>query len=92
MPKQAVKVLIRTRPTANFASKNLVIDQAKGQMQIMLDKDESQGSVNNMTDLYKFNFEKILHNASQDEVYEASSSEIIQSVVDGFNGTVLCYG
>jgi len=41
MPKQAVKVLIRTRPTANFASKNLVIDQAKGQMQIMLDKDES---------------------------------------------------
>jgi kinesin family protein 6/9 len=92
MPKQAVKVIIRTRPTANFASKNLVIDQAKGQMQIMLDKDEAHGSVNNMTDLYKFNFEKILHNASQDETYEASASEIIQSVVDGYNGTVLCYG
>jgi hypothetical protein len=30
MVKQAVKVLIRTRPTADFASKNLVIDQNKG--------------------------------------------------------------
>jgi len=33
-----------------------------------------------------------LHNASQDEVYETSASAIIQSVVEGYNGTVLCYG
>ena len=52
----------------------------------------SKGTVNNQTDLWKFGFEKILHNASQDETYEASASEIIQSVVDGYNGTVLCYG
>ena len=37
-------------------------------------------------------FEKILHNASQDEVYEQSATEIIQSVVEGYNGTIFCYG
>ena len=30
MVKQAVKVLIRTRPTANFASKNIQINEDKG--------------------------------------------------------------
>ena len=92
MSKQAVKVLIRTRPTADFASKNLIIDQAKGSIEVRVVKDASKGCVNNQTDAWKFNFEKILHNASQDEAYEASASEIIQSVVEGYNGTVLCYG
>lgn len=42
--------------------------------------------------MWKFSFEKILHNASQDEVYEEASSAIVHSVVEGYNGTVLCYG
>ena len=90
--KQAVKVVIRTRPTADFAQRNLEIDPSTGSITIKIDKNEKAGLINNQTDAWKFSFEKILHNASQDEVYEASASEIIQSVVEGFNGTVLCYG
>lgn len=85
-------MLIRTRPTADFCSKNLLIDQAKGGIEVRVVKDAAKGCVNNQTDAWKFNFGKILHNASQDETYEASASEIIQSVVEGYNGTVLCYG
>jgi len=29
---------------------------------------------------------------SQDEVYEASSQELVTSVVQGYNGTIMCYG
>jgi kinesin family protein 6/9 len=29
---------------------------------------------------------------SQDEVYEASAQELVSSVVQGYNGTILCYG
>ena len=47
MVKQAVKVVIRTRPTADFASKNLHIDPAKGEITIRMDKNEEWGSVNN---------------------------------------------
>ena len=68
--KQAVRVLIRTRPTADFASKNLEINPSKGTIIIKHDKDIEAGHINNQTDQWKFQFEKILHNASQDEVYE----------------------
>jgi len=78
-------VVIRTRPTADFASKNLEVNPSKGQITINDDAGYK-------TDVRKFQFEKILHNASQDEAYESSASEIIESVVQGYNGTVLCYG
>lgn len=84
--------MIRTRPTADFASKNVEIETGSGSITLKQDKDEKYGSVNNQTDIWKFKFEQILHNASQDETYEASASEIVQSVVEGYNGTVLCYG
>lgn len=84
--------MIRTRPTADFASKNVEIDPTSGSITLKQEKDEKYGSVNNQTDMWKFNFETILHNASQDETYEVSASEIVQSVVEGYNGTVLCYG
>jgi kinesin family protein 6/9 len=90
--KQAVRVIIRTRPTADFASKHVEIDQSKGTIVMRHDKDAEAGFVNNQTDQWKFQFEKILHNASQDEVYEQSATEIIQSVVEGYNGTIFCYG
>lgn len=90
--KQAVKVVIRTRPTADFASKNIDIDLSQGSITLKQDKNEAFGVINNQTDVWKFNFEKILHNASQDEVYEEASSAIVHSVVEGYNGTVLCYG
>ena len=84
--------MIRTRPTADFASKNVDIDLSSGSITLKQDKNEAAGVINNQTDIWKFNFEKILHNASQDEVYEVAASEIVQSVSEGYNGTVLCYG
>jgi kinesin family protein 6/9 len=92
MVKQAVKVVIRTRPTSDFASKVFKIDAGKGTITLNTEKRPEDGTVNNQTDMWKFQFEKILHNASQDECYEQTANEIISSVVDGFNGTVLCYG
>lgn len=92
MVKQAVKVVIRTRPTSDFASKIFKIDAGKGTIQLNTEKRPEDGSVNNQTDMWKFQFEKILHNASQDETYESTANEIITSVVEGYNGTVLCYG
>ena len=69
--------MIRTRPTADFASKNVEIDANTGAITLKQDKNEAFGVINNQTDVWKFNFEKILHNASQDETYEVSANEII---------------
>ena len=64
MVKQAVKVLIRARPTASFASKNIKLDPLTGTIGITVDKREDFGVVNNQTDSWKFKFDKILNNAT----------------------------
>lgn len=50
------------------------------------------GVVNNQLDNWKFKFDKILHNATQDDVYDLSAASIVQNVVAGYNGTVMTYG
>lgn len=55
-------------------------------------KDAKQGVVNNATETWKFKFNKILHNSSQDDVFENCADDIVKSLVDGYNGTIMCYG
>lgn len=33
-----------------------------------------------------------MHNASQEEVFEYCAQQAVHKVVDGFNGTIMCYG
>ena len=47
MVKQAVRVLIRARPTANFASKNMALDPVAGTIGVTADKRPEMGVVNN---------------------------------------------
>ena len=47
MVKQAVKVIIRTRPTSDFASKIFKIDAAKGSITLHTEKRPEDGTVNN---------------------------------------------
>ena len=50
------------------------------------------GHINNQLDNWKFKFDRILHNATQDDVFDLSAAGIVSSVVNGYNGTVMCYG
>lgn len=40
MVKTPVKVIIRTRPTVNFANKNLKIDESAGKIDVNIPKNE----------------------------------------------------
>ena len=55
-------------------------------------KDGTQGLVNNQKEQWTFKFDKLLHNASQEEVFEYCAQQAVHKVVDGFNGTIMCYG
>ena len=61
---QSVKVVIRTRPTSNFASKNIAINPDTNEIQVTVPKDSEGGVVNNQLESWKFKFDKILHNLS----------------------------
>eukprot|EP00775_Hariotina_reticulata_P001708 gene1708-2053_t len=40
----------------------------------------------------KFKFDGLLHHASQQDVFEMCAADVIQSALQGYNGTVMCYG
>jgi len=62
--KESIKVVIRTRPTPDFASKNINIDANTQTVSVQMAKDVLQGVVNNTKEFWTFKFDKILHNAS----------------------------
>lgn len=70
MEKEYVKVVIRTRPTARFASKNIKIDEENNTITISKPKNEDAGVVNNQVESWKFKYNKILHNTSQEDVFD----------------------
>ena len=61
------------------------------EFEVKIDKAD-EGVVNNKLDNWKFKFEKILQNSTQDDVYDLTSAQIVSNVVAGYNGTIMCYG
>lgn len=59
---------------------------------INVPKSEDKGIINNQKESWNFKFDKILHNVSQEEVFEYCAKEILQKAIEGFNGTVFAYG
>ena len=92
MVKSAVRVCVRTRPTAAFAHTELVVKPEDRTIDVNIKKNPNMGVVNNMRENYGFKFDHILHNSSQDTVYAEAVSEITKSIVQGYNGSVLVYG
>jgi kinesin family protein 6/9 len=87
MVKSPVKVIVRARPTVNFASKNLYIDEASSTISINIPKLEEKGYVNHQQENWKFQFDKVLNNASQEVVYDMCAKDILLSVLEGYSGT-----
>ncbi|CDW85408.1 kinesin motor domain-containing protein [Stylonychia lemnae] len=59
---------------------------------VQVPKNESSGFVNNQQEQWRFKFDKILHNSSQEDVFDHCARDIVKSVIEGFNGTVMVYG
>ena len=86
-----IRVVIRTRPTQAFASKNISISSLDNKINITIPRNESRGIINNQKENWSFQFDKILHNVAQEEVFEYVKT-MISGATQGFNGTVFAYG
>lgn len=78
MVRSAVRVAVRTRPTAHFAHNELVVRPEARTIDCNVKKNPSMGIVNNMRENYTFKFDMLLHNSSQDTVYNECVSDIVQ--------------
>ena len=51
-----------------------------------------KGIINNQQESWKYKFDKILHNASQEDVFDYCAKGLVGAVVEGYNATLMCYG
>lgn len=87
-----VHVWTRVRPTSSFAQDNLELLPDGKSVNVHVFKDGRKGVVNNQIQDWSFRMDGIFHNSSQDQVFETVASNIVTSALDGYNGTMMCYG
>ena len=92
MVKSPIKVIVRSRQTANFDSNHIEIDEQSKNIHINVPRNEAQGYVNHQQESWNFKFNKILDNKNQETVFGASAKEILADALEGYSGTILCYG
>ena len=92
MSKTPIKVIIRARPTVNYASKNITMDETNSKISINIPKQEEKGYVNHQQENWGFHFDKVLQNASQEVIFDICAKSIVSSLLEGYSGTILAYG
>ena len=87
-----IKIYIRTRPTTDFAGENIKILDDRQTITVNIDKSDPLNFLNKQECNYTFKFHSILHNVSQEIVFEESAREIVDSFIQGYNGCLFSFG
>jgi len=94
---QTIQTYLRCRPSSNSSDHSsvdfIIIRSDTGQVCFRMNP-ESMGSMSsNQDSLSIFNFKTVLGpDVSQEHVFEVVCTNVIESVLNGFNGTIFAYG
>ena len=88
--RSPVRVALRLRPTENISESFTVDAHSKTVSLRQATKDVTDGSTK--MERLTFSADSVLFNASQETVFTEVGRPAADHVLDGFNGTVLCYG
>eukprot|EP01025_Chloroclados_australasicus_P019901 TRINITY_DN20933_c0_g1_i2.p1 TRINITY_DN20933_c0_g1~~TRINITY_DN20933_c0_g1_i2.p1 ORF type:complete len:926 (+),score=77.13 TRINITY_DN20933_c0_g1_i2:189-2966(+) len=88
MSKQTVKVVVRVKPneSQDLCDDTVTVISDPQNSAIMLKKNSSDAG------LYQFNFNRAVRDVSQQELYEMVGQEVVNNVLEGYNGTIMAYG
>jgi kinesin family protein 6/9 len=87
-----IKIFLRIRPTKK-PSRGLKLDEENNSVEVHVVKKDSRDYVNNQKEDYTFRFDSALNmQAKQEQVFEKVAKEVVDSVLEGYNGTVFAYG
>ncbi|XP_051998547.1 kinesin-like protein KIF9 isoform X2 [Xyrauchen texanus] len=87
-----VQVYIRIRPTASFAHEIIECLPDQQTLNVRSRKESKKGSGNNQPSSWSFKLNGVLHNVSQEEIYERVAHSVVQGAFGGYNGTIMCFG
>ncbi|KAI6653657.1 Kinesin-like protein KIF9 [Oopsacas minuta] len=87
-----VQVYIRTKPTCQFADDLLELDTSTNTIKVHLPPHPTRGHIDNQQLDFSFTVDGLLHNVSQEEVFESCAEDLVSRALDGYSGTVLAFG
>ncbi|XP_049633293.1 kinesin-like protein KIF9 [Suncus etruscus] len=90
--KKKVHAFVRVKPTDDFAHEMIRYGEDNKSIDIHLKKDSRRGVVNNQQTDWSFKLDGVLHDASQEVVYETVAKDVVSQALNGYNGTIMCYG
>ena len=91
--KDNVQVVVRCRPLfgkeiAENSERIVEMDVSRGQVSLRNPKETTERS-----DVKNYTFDKIFDwNCTQRDVYDGAAARIVDASVEGYNGTIFCYG
>ena len=87
-----IKIYLRVRPTKK-PSRGLKLDEDNKKVEVHVIRKEAKDYVNNQKEDYSYQFDEILNmQAKQEQVFETVAKEVVDSVLEGYNGTIFAYG
>ncbi|XP_014395987.1 PREDICTED: kinesin-like protein KIF9 [Myotis brandtii] len=89
--RKKVHAFVRVRPTDDFAHEMIRYGDDNKTIDIHLKKDTRRGVVNNQQTDWSFKLDGVLHDASQDLVYETVAKDVVSQALDGYNGNCAHY-
>ncbi|XP_064621480.1 kinesin-like protein KIF6 [Lineus longissimus] len=95
MVKQTIQIFVRVKPTKSKKGLYEIDEdsQENPRISFTVPKDLASGLINNKKESYKFRFEKIFdQQTQQDEIFESVARPVIDNVLEGYNGTIFAYG
>ncbi|NXI03804.1 KIF9 protein, partial [Pachycephala philippinensis] len=87
-----VLAFVRVKPTAHFAQDMIKLGSDNKSIDIYIQKSPRGGAVNNSQTDWSFKLDGLLHNTSQEVVYETVAKDLVSKALQGYNGTIMCYG
>ncbi|NXM18115.1 KIF9 protein, partial [Ploceus nigricollis] len=87
-----VLAFVRVKPTPHFAQDMIRLGSDNKSIDIYIQKSPRGGIVNNSQTDWSFKLDGLLHNTSQEMVYETVAKNLVSKALQGYNGTIMCYG
>ena len=91
---ETIQIFLRLRPCRNGSYKHdhIEINSSQTSVEVKVPIKE-EGYVNNTIRKHTFKFDKIFDCATtQDQIFEEVAKDVIDSAIDGYNGTIFAYG
>ena len=91
MPHVCICLCIVLMPiSSSFAADCIKVNEAN--IAVKLPAATGAHATNNAKDSWSWKYDAVLHNSSQETVYNEVAKPVIDAVLQGFNGTIMCYG